>query len=95
MNERHWEDIGYNFVIGEDGNAYTGRGWDNAGAHARSYNNRSIGICIIGNFMSKFFHFALLLYYVIPSLGNRLNKFFLIRMTSLSLSLSLSLSFTP
>jgi hypothetical protein len=37
-------------VVGEDGNVYEGRGWDNWGAHAPAYNSKSIGICIIGDF---------------------------------------------
>lgn len=53
MDERGWSDIGYNFVIGQDGSVYEGRGWDNTGAHAPGYNNRSIGICIIGDFSSQ------------------------------------------
>ncbi|XP_018301381.1 peptidoglycan-recognition protein SB1 [Mycetomoellerius zeteki] len=50
LDERGWWDIGYNFVIGEDGNVYVGRGWDYTGAHAIGYNTQSIGICIIGDF---------------------------------------------
>ena len=38
-----WSDIGYNFVVGEDGNVYEGRGWNSVGAHTYGYNNRSIG----------------------------------------------------
>lgn len=45
-----WNDIGYNFLVGEDGNVYEGRGWEAVGAHAPTYNTRSIGICIIGDF---------------------------------------------
>lgn len=43
-------DIGYNFLVGGDGCAYVGRGWDYTGAHARLFNNRSIGVSFIGNF---------------------------------------------
>lgn len=50
MDDRGWFDIGYNFVIGEDGNAYEGRGWNSVGAHAPGYNTQSIGICVIGDF---------------------------------------------
>ena len=45
-----WDDIGYNFLVGEDGNAYEGRGWDVVGAHALSWNNESHGICMMGTF---------------------------------------------
>ncbi|XP_076240325.1 peptidoglycan recognition protein S2 [Calliopsis andreniformis] len=53
MNEKGWEDIGYNFLIGEDGNVYEGRGWGKHGAHSVAYNSKSIGICIIGNFVDR------------------------------------------
>ncbi|ELU06479.1 hypothetical protein CAPTEDRAFT_99843, partial [Capitella teleta] len=49
-----WDDIGYNFLVGEDGNAYEGRGWNIKGAHAGPlYNSNSIGICVIGDFTSS------------------------------------------
>lgn len=44
-----WNDIGYNFAVGGDFRVYEGRGWSVVGAHAPSYNNKSIGICIIGD----------------------------------------------
>nr|CAD7441871.1 unnamed protein product [Timema bartmani] len=47
-----WWDIGYNFLVGGDGYAYEGRGWNHVGAHAHGYNNVSIGISIIGTFIS-------------------------------------------
>lgn len=45
-----WDDIGYNFLIGGDGNAYVGRGWDAKGSHAFGWNQKSIGISFIGTF---------------------------------------------
>ncbi|GFG39223.1 hypothetical protein Cfor_00124, partial [Coptotermes formosanus] len=53
MNNKRWGDIGYNFVVGEDGNIYEGRGWNVMGAHAPAYNAQSIGICIIGDFTDR------------------------------------------
>nr|AKJ26282.1 peptidoglycan-recognition protein-sc2 precursor-like protein [Artemia sinica] len=53
MDSNGWADIGYSFLVGEDGNAYEGRGWDRVGAHAPGYNSQSIGICIIGTFTSS------------------------------------------
>ncbi|XP_049860300.1 peptidoglycan-recognition protein SC2-like [Schistocerca gregaria] len=53
MDTNGWDDIGYSFVVGEDGNAYEGRGWDAKGAHAPGYNQQSIGICIIGEFSER------------------------------------------
>lgn len=45
-----WDDIGYNFLIGGDGNIYEGRGWNVLGAHALNWNSKSIGICLMGNY---------------------------------------------
>jgi N-acetylmuramoyl-L-alanine amidase len=53
FNTTGWSDIGYNFLVGEDGNAYEGRGWDRVGAHASNYNSVSLGISVIGSFSSK------------------------------------------
>ncbi|XP_067648816.1 peptidoglycan-recognition protein SC2-like [Haliotis asinina] len=53
MNRNGWSDIGYNFLIGEDGNVYEGRGWDRRGAHTRGYNSVGLGFCFIGNFMKR------------------------------------------
>ncbi|XP_053597824.1 peptidoglycan recognition protein 1-like [Microplitis demolitor] len=50
IDTNKWIDIGYNFVIGEDGNIYEARGWDYIGAHAPGFNTQSIGISIIGDF---------------------------------------------
>lgn len=54
MDKNDWGDIGYQFLVGEDGNIYEGRGWDKHGAHSTPYNSKSIGICMIGNFVGKF-----------------------------------------
>ncbi|XP_017785142.1 PREDICTED: peptidoglycan-recognition protein LB-like isoform X2 [Nicrophorus vespilloides] len=58
MQEMHqitngWNDVGYSFAVGGDGRAYEGRGWFNVGAHAPTYNNKSIGICIIGDWRTE------------------------------------------
>lgn len=50
INGNGWADIGYNFVIGGDGNVYEGRGWGKQGAHAPGYNTNSVGISLIGTF---------------------------------------------
>ncbi|EFA11602.1 peptidoglycan-recognition protein SC2 [Tribolium castaneum] len=52
IDHNGWQDIGYNFLIGGDGNVYEGRGWGIWGAHVPRYNSKSIGICVIGNFQS-------------------------------------------
>nr|CAD7573015.1 unnamed protein product [Timema californicum] len=53
IDTKGWNDIGYSFVIGEDGHVYEGRGWDFVGAHAPGYNTQSIGICVIGDFSDR------------------------------------------
>lgn len=47
---RQWFDIGYNFLIGPDGNVYEGRGWKRQGAHTKNYNALSLGVAFIGYF---------------------------------------------
>jgi peptidoglycan recognition protein len=50
MDVNGWSDIGYNFLVGEDGNVYEGRGWEAIGAHTPGFNSFSIGVCFIGTF---------------------------------------------
>ncbi|SPP74324.1 peptidoglycan-recognition protein SC2 [Drosophila guanche] len=52
MDSLGWADIGYNFLIGGDGNVYEGRGWNAVGAHATNWNSKSIGISFLGNYNS-------------------------------------------
>ncbi|XP_037044771.1 peptidoglycan recognition protein-like isoform X1 [Bradysia coprophila] len=47
------DDIGYNFLVGGDGAAYEGRGWNEVGAHTKGYNSRSIGVAFIGDFTKE------------------------------------------
>ncbi|XP_039957188.1 peptidoglycan-recognition protein SC2-like [Bactrocera tryoni] len=50
MDSLGWPDIGYNFLIGGDGQVYEGRGWNSMGAHASNWNGISIGISFMGNY---------------------------------------------
>ncbi|XP_037740237.1 peptidoglycan-recognition protein SC2 isoform X2 [Chelonia mydas] len=50
MDKNGWSDIGYNFLIGEDDRVYEGRGWSTMGAHAKNWNNKSLGISFLGSF---------------------------------------------
>ncbi|CAF0949690.1 unnamed protein product [Adineta ricciae] len=50
QKDRGWVDIGYHFLVGENGKVYEGRGWNRQGAHAPGWNNDAFGICIIGDF---------------------------------------------
>ncbi|CAK1588553.1 unnamed protein product [Parnassius mnemosyne] len=46
-------DIPYNFIIGNDGRVYEGRGWGKPGAHALIYNRCSLGIGFIGDYREE------------------------------------------
>lgn len=43
-------DIGFNFLIGGDGNIYEGRGWGIRSPHESFVNNKNVGIALIGDF---------------------------------------------
>ncbi|XP_006901342.1 PREDICTED: peptidoglycan recognition protein 1-like [Elephantulus edwardii] len=54
MRERKWCDVAYNFLIGEDGLVYEGRGWNIKGDHTGYiWNPMSIGITFMGNYMER------------------------------------------
>ncbi|XP_004520055.1 peptidoglycan-recognition protein SA [Ceratitis capitata] len=53
MNDLDYDDIGYNFLIGNDGIVYEGTGWGVRGAHTYGYNMNGTGIAFIGNFAEK------------------------------------------
>jgi N-acetylmuramoyl-L-alanine amidase len=50
-HEKHngWRDIGYHWVIEEDGSLHMGRPEDQVGAHVGGFNEHSIGICVTGH----------------------------------------------
>ncbi|XP_053687820.1 peptidoglycan-recognition protein LC-like isoform X3 [Sabethes cyaneus] len=52
-NEMDFGDIGYNFLIGGDGNVYEGRGWLKKGAFLVGQNSKSEGIAFIGDYQRK------------------------------------------
>lgn len=50
VNGLGWGDVGYHYVIHEDGTLHYGRHPSHRGAHARGGPNEcSIGVCLIGN----------------------------------------------
>ena len=48
--DRLYSDIGYNYLVGEDGRGYEGRGLDKQGAHTYGYNSKAIAISVIGDY---------------------------------------------
>jgi len=46
--ERGFSDIGYHFLVHRSGIIEEGRPWDKPGAHARGYNENSVGIVYVG-----------------------------------------------
>lgn len=44
---------GYHYIIKKDGTYETGRPHDLLGQHTKGYNNRSVGICIVGTGIGK------------------------------------------
>ncbi|KAH8329683.1 hypothetical protein KR074_011557 [Drosophila pseudoananassae] len=52
MKSLDWTDIGYNFLVGGDGQIYVGRGWHIQGQHVRGYGAISISIAFIGTFVN-------------------------------------------
>ena len=56
VNVYKWDDIGYNWLVDENGTLYKGRAWQNAkqenvqGAHNTGKNRNTVGICFIGDY---------------------------------------------
>lgn len=47
--DRGWSDIGYNYLVDQDGVIYEGRGWLGVGAHCPDHNRTGIGVAFIGD----------------------------------------------
>lgn len=45
---RHFLKVGYHYVIRRDGTVEPGRDLYEPGAHAKGYNFRSVGVCLVG-----------------------------------------------
>ncbi|XP_069118480.1 peptidoglycan-recognition protein SB1-like [Argopecten irradians] len=50
--KKNFSDIAYHYLIGGDGTVFEGRGGKFRGAHSPGYNGKSIGVCLLGNFMT-------------------------------------------
>ena len=48
VDERHWDDVGYHYVIRRNGDIEPGRPLEVPGAHVKGHNAHSIGICLVG-----------------------------------------------
>lgn len=48
VEDNGWSDIGYHFVQRRNGIWEPGRPIERAGAHAKGYNGKSIGLCMVG-----------------------------------------------
>jgi hypothetical protein len=55
VNSNGWSDIGYNYLVAPDGTAFVGRGGGEnvQGAHMCSKNQNTMGVCMIGNYVSE------------------------------------------
>ncbi|XP_035648257.2 peptidoglycan recognition protein-like [Oncorhynchus keta] len=53
MQDRNFDDIGYNFLIGGDCTVYEGRGWGVMGTHTKGNNHNSFAIAFMGNFNNE------------------------------------------
>lgn len=54
VNTNGWADVGYNWLIDPNGVLYEGRGGGNnvRGAHMCGYNDNTMGVCLLGNFVA-------------------------------------------
>lgn len=51
--DRGWCDVGYNFLIGSNGDVFEGRNFLAQGAHTLGFNDRAYGISFFGDFTTK------------------------------------------
>ena len=52
VNTNGWSDIGYNLLIAPDGTVYEGRGTAAQGAHFCAANAGTLGVCMLGNYVT-------------------------------------------
>jgi hypothetical protein len=53
MDDREWADVGYHFLVGQDGQIYEGRSLRVRGVHVGGFNTGSVGVCLLGDFTSS------------------------------------------
>ena len=42
-----WRDVGYHYIIRRNGEVELGRSIRDTGSHARGYNHKSVGLCLV------------------------------------------------
>jgi len=52
--DKGWSDVGYHYVIRRDGTVEGGRPQHKQGAHVHGWNDKSLGICLIGGVDGQF-----------------------------------------
>lgn len=52
-NDKPYSDVGYHFMISDDGSIYAGRNLAFKGAHVRGHNTNTIGIAFLGDHTSR------------------------------------------
>lgn len=50
--DRAWADVAYHYFIGKEGAIYEGRSVSVRGVHVAGYNTGSVGVCLLGNYMT-------------------------------------------
>ncbi|MFW5690933.1 MAG: peptidoglycan recognition family protein [Chloroflexota bacterium] len=48
--DRGWADVGYHYVVGQEGIVYEGRDLRVRGTHVAGFNTGSVGVCLLGDF---------------------------------------------
>ncbi len=51
-DDRGWADVAYHYFVGRNGTLYEGRALNVRGVHVGGYNTGSVGVCLLGNFMT-------------------------------------------
>ena len=72
--EMGWLDVGYHFIIKRDGTIEEGRPVDVVGSHVKGWNERSVGVCLVGGIDEKGKHSANFTPAQMSSLRNKLDE---------------------
>ena len=49
--KNNWCDVGYSFLIGNNGEIFEGMGWEKQGHHTKNFNELALAVVVTGNFM--------------------------------------------